>query len=515
MLNRRAPYRAKETAIIAQALTAAGYNIEMADAHATLDGQIRAIEAKRPRPVGVLRWEEHGKLFRTKAWEDFILFCQSHAVAPLYVDHGYFDRGNHFMFDLYRPPSQDTIREDWGDMPTTVDWAAASAPVREYRDKVLAAHTEALATEPMAKPPYAVIWTQQSAGLLRNPLWMPRPDQWLESSVKAIRALGITPVLRVSPFHKDMPLPKDVQIFGGAKVWDDALNARLAAHAVGNLIICSSVSNELTLLDKPLAALGTSWFNGLDVFSELQTWDDMALLTRRPNADARARWTNWWLRTQCQHADIAKAVESRLRRFREGLNTPVKAPTGDPLYVTFWTDDGYYVEQAKPHLESLRQFGLEYVTYEMPNTGDWKRNTFLKPGVCRRALLEHKDRSIVFLDSDEQVMARPVLLHGLSGRADFAGYFSPEPGMLNSGTLWFNRTPAALRLIDDWERRQMTALRGDQDALGMAVEDGRNYGLRIEKLPASYCRMNELMPKVEPVIAHRFAFREGRKAVLK
>jgi hypothetical protein len=463
--------------------------------------------------VAVMRWEEHGCLFRTQAWEEFLLYAYSHAIAPIYVDYGYFDRTKSLLIDLYRPPALATIREEWGHQPTTVDWEAAPATVREYRTRLLALQEKALSGPPLVKGPYAVVWPQQAPTLLREPFKGKAPARWVITACEHLRALGLTPVVRLSPFQRDLPLPKGVQTFGGAGVWDAGLNVRLAAHAKANVICCSSVSNELVLLGKPVAALGRSWFAGLDVFYEPQDWSDLRHVALSPDEAARARWINWWMTRQCAVGDTTAAIEREIGRFRSEL-LPAKPKPAVPLYVTFHTDDEYYTKTVEPLVASLKRHGLPYMVYRFPNTGDWKKNTFLKVRACRRALLEHPDNSIVFLDADAEVVECPKLFSTLPARADFAAHFTRGNALLLSGTLFFNNTSVALRLVDEWERRQSTALRGDQDALGMAVHCLQAYGLRVIGLPASYTYLGHAAGQAHPIIVHGFAHRVGQAAVL-
>jgi hypothetical protein len=510
----RKEYRTQETKPIVAGLEAAGYTVAFQDDSSSLDTLLRRIDPLRPRPVAVLRWEEHGCLFRTHVWEEFLLYAYSHAIAPIYIDYGYFDRTKNLLLDLYRPPALATIREEWGHLPITVDWNAAPAAVRDYRAGLLALHEKALSEPPLVKGPYAVVWPQQAPTLLRDPFKGKVPARWVMTACERLRALGLTPVVRLSPFQRDLPLPKGIQTLGGAGVWDAGLNVRLATHAKANVICCSSVSNEIVLLGKPVAALGHSWFAGLDVFYEPQDWSDLRHATLPPDDTTRSRWINWWLARQCAAGDTTAAIERKIGRFRSGL-LPAKPKPAPVLYVTLHTDDEYYTKTVEPLIASLERHGLPYVVYRFPNTGDWKKNTFLKVRACRRALLEHPDRSIVFLDADAEVVETPKLFNTLSARADFAAHFTRGNALLLSGTIFFNNTRAALRLLDEWERRQYMALRGDQDALDMAISHCRDHGLRAVHLPPAYTRVNEAMHHTRSVIAHCLAHRLGRVSVAK
>ena len=536
----RQRYRVRETAGLASTLEAAGYTVERMPHPADSNDIIARTPQFPHQPAAVLRWEEHGVLFSNDDWQRSLRHLYAQGVVALQVDYGYFDHANTLLVDLYRPDGRRSIETDWGGLPETDPWVAADERLCRYRDSILAERERAIALQPLEDKPYGVIWLQASAWLSRGGFLAGRKSMraWVDAAAGMLRREGLVPVVKASPWASP-DVPAGMKVYGGRGNRDRGLNVRLAVHAKANLILTSSVSNELVILSAPVTALGRSWFNGLGVFHEPLCRDEPVARAEDVDESARNRWCAWWLSRQCYPEDAARVVGrlisrgrslmappqfmslgSRLRgthparahRLQEGALDKAAERQGrrDVLFVTFHTDDPYYRDQVKPLIASLERLSLPFKVYVEKNTGDWKKNTWKKPRVIRRALLEHPGCRVVFLDADAEVVEYPVLLRQID--ADFAAHWR-FGWMLLSGTLMFDNTPAALELLDLWEDHLHAGLKGDQDALGAAVHECLARGLKAANLPASYTAIDGLMPIPHPTIRHRMAHRRGRSAV--
>ncbi len=510
----RPGYRIKETARLVAALRDAGWLVDRMPLPANSAEVMARVPQFPYQPAAVLRWEEHGCLFANLDWQRSVRHLYAQGIVPLSADYGYFDHQHTIILDIYLPDGRRSIWHDWGRLPAGDPWATADPRLVEYRDNLLAERDRALTEPPLEAKPYGVIWPQQSAFLARRPFAAKNADAWIAGAAKMLAKAGLTPVVKASPIGNPAVSP-GVKVYGAKGNWDRHLNVRLAVHAASNVILCSSVSNELALLGAPVTALGNSWFSGLGVFHEPGSWDEPVAHAEDVDQAARDRWCAWWLSRQCYAEDAPRVVADLLRRGRRLMAPPATAPgvgarERDVLFVTFHTDDPYYREQVRPLVTSLEARALPYKVYVEKNTGDWKRNTWLKPKIIRKALLEHPGARIVFLDSDAEVVEDPGLFRRLD--ADFAAHWR-FGWMLLSGTLMFDSTPSALELVDTWEDHLHLALKGDQDALGMAIHLAARQGLRAANLPASYTAIDKLMPVPRAVIRHRMAHREGKGAV--
>lgn len=180
-----------------------------------------------------------------------------------------------------------------------------------------------------------------------------------------------------------------------------------------------------------------------------------------------------------------------------------------PLFVSFYTTDTPYGQEAAQLKTTLDQFGLEHEIIPMPSRGDWRRNTAIKPHVISDVMKRHEGRPVVWLDADARVMQRPILFDLID--CDVAAHWFSGHELLSS-TVYFGGTCAAWNLVQDWIRR-VDAVPGvwDQTPLQEAIES--DVRLIVHKLPQSYAAIFDAKGSENPVIAQMQASRRLRKVV--
>ena len=122
----------------------------------------------------------------------------------------------------------------------------------------------------------------------------------------------------------------------------------------------------------------------------------------------------------------------------------------EPLIISFYTDDWEYPNHAKRLAGECIGLKLEHHIEKKESTRDYIKNTAIKPFFIRECL-QRFQRSVLWLDVDGTLLKSPGLGHLDS---DFAAceYFNKEKISRDwaVGIMWFNHTPAALALLDEW-----------------------------------------------------------------
>jgi len=194
---------------------------------------------------------------------------------------------------------------------------------------------------------------------------------------------------------------------------------------------------------------------------------------------------------------------------------------------------GPYADEAARLRRSLDAVGMPHEIVEVPSAGDWNDNVALKAQVIRRARERHGG-GLLYVDVDAFVHADCTpYFEALTHTADFAAHWFQGRGAggveqgndkehMLSGTLWFNDTPAARELLDEWiANNQYCVQRGDKTGQGQrnlawAVAAAQLSPVRVHRLPGRYCyvfRRPECYPAEERnnvVIEHTLASRENR-----
>lgn len=190
-----------------------------------------------------------------------------------------------------------------------------------------------------------------------------------------------------------------------------------------------------------------------------------------------------------------------------------------PIYTSFFTKNTLYEEEARNLYKSLKKFDLEPYLLGLESTGDWYKNTHMKPAHLLFVLDLFKGRPVIWLDSDATVEQYPTLFDNISTEDyDIAYHLCKNPGgpvHLLTGTLWFNNNQKCRDLLRLWSDRCKNIVgKSDQDVLMTCIQE---CNLRVFSLPSSYVKIFDLdetgEKNVKPVISHWQASRRGKKCL--
>ncbi|MGP1271860.1 MAG: class I SAM-dependent methyltransferase [Phycisphaerales bacterium] len=184
------------------------------------------------------------------------------------------------------------------------------------------------------------------------------------------------------------------------------------------------------------------------------------------------------------------------------LEQPVTRTGELPLIVSYYTEGTPYEDEARALVQTLDALGLDYRLEALPARGSWIENCGRKARVIQRAWRE-SGRGVLWLDADARMHAAPRLLADTD--ADFA-IRCFHGWAFGTGTCYFNQTPLAGLLLDDWLHRVETEPTvGEQIHLDMAWESlSCRAELRTLWLPPSYATIFDEPGRahIDPVIEH-------------
>tara|TARA_Y100001938_G_scaffold128997_1_gene183384 strand:- start:692 stop:1054 length:363 start_codon:yes stop_codon:yes gene_type:complete len=113
----------------------------------------------------------------------------------------------------------------------------------------------------------------------------------------------------------------------GIKIMNQSIeqNASVSANARVNITNTSGVSSEILIAKRPLITTGESWFTGLGVFYEPNTWQELESMANEvvedeiPDDQAfnRLKLANWWRTHQCNHGEPSGVLLNLLIEFEE------------------------------------------------------------------------------------------------------------------------------------------------------------------------------------------------------
>ncbi|MBE3109326.1 MAG: hypothetical protein IMZ46_02260 [Acidobacteria bacterium] len=181
-------------------------------------------------------------------------------------------------------------------------------------------------------------------------------------------------------------------------------------------------------------------------------------------------------------------------------------------YYTVGT--GYAIEAEKLRA-SLVKFGVDHKIVAVPNLGTWQKNTQYKARFVLDTLLMARDagdfRPHVFVDADAIFHAYPVLFETLDADAAFAWRdYSKFPSLssrtrreLLSGTI-FLRNLEGTPLVREWiAENDKNPMVWEQRNLQTVVARA-NGKLRIAELPATYCKIFDIMRNAGPAVIEHY-----------
>lgn len=184
------------------------------------------------------------------------------------------------------------------------------------------------------------------------------------------------------------------------------------------------------------------------------------------------------------------------------------------MFVSYYTKDTGYEEEAKKLISSLEKFNLPYDVEAVDNFGSWQSNTSYKAMFCKKMLEKHR-KPIVFVDADAIIQQDPILF-GALGDYDVAMHYKDGKELL-SGTLYFNNTKLSRAVINEWikEVKKDESI-WEQKNLAKSIEQVENNepDFKLFNLPATYCQIFDSMKDAgEPVVEHFQASRKLKRGI--
>jgi len=180
-------------------------------------------------------------------------------------------------------------------------------------------------------------------------------------------------------------------------------------------------------------------------------------------------------------------------------------------FISFYSDDELYREQAARLVASLNKFNLAHEVVKVPPFSSWLQAVNYKPRFCQEMLNKHKS-DLVWVDSDAEVVSYPKLFDKMD--CDIAVCYRDRPQIpheLLTGTVFLAYNTTTLDVVNKWksecERYQMV----DQTVLKRILSRSKN--VRVLSLPQGYTKIFDAndMNDGTPVIVHWQASRELRR----
>ena len=188
----------------------------------------------------------------------------------------------------------------------------------------------------------------------------------------------------------------------------------------------------------------------------------------------------------------------------------------DLIFTSFYTRNTGYEEEIKNLIECYKKFNLPYIIEAVGNTYHWQRNTKLKAQIIKKQLCENPGKAVVYLDADSIIHQYPSLFFEI--KEDVGAnirMFDRAIGQLNGAVLFFNNTPQARGVVDEWIKRNNADLeRWDQDILKEILDERKDVSFR--HLPLEYCKIFDTDAKrvSNPVIEQYQASRKYKDLVV-
>lgn len=158
-----------------------------------------------------------------------------------------------------------------------------------------------------------------------------------------------------------------------------------------------------------------------------------------------------------------------------------------PLFACFYNNDAYRRDALRLE-RCCRHFGLPFRMIQGDELGGWRRNCNQKPRLLA-ALRAEVHGPIVWLDSDCVIHQPPLALLENDGEdAMLWKGGNSEKHYVSSQTMWWNDTPFARAMIDDWARLSRENPESLADPLLKCVCDNWRDRAAIAVLPDAYLK---------------------------
>ena len=165
-----------------------------------------------------------------------------------------------------------------------------------------------------------------------------------------------------------------------------------------------------------------------------------------------------------------------------------------------------YREIFNNHLKiSLDRLKLENYVKELPDLGDWRRNTLHKSRFARECLNNVKN-NVVIVDVDASINYYPELFTCIEGCYDIGAHIldhstwyhnGSDRQELLTGTLYFKNSDNSRLIVEKWIEACNNTNLNDQDVLDQVIH--RNH-IILYNLPLSYCYIDSLPSGSKPFV---------------
>ena len=285
------------------------------------------------RPIATIRWDEHGNVFgKHPDIRAISRWCWKNSVAPLGIDFCYFNHYNGYILDLLDSHGNSSIKREWSDLDKDLipieEFDGALGNYIKLTKRIYQKHEYFKSLRHTTANYDILAWTQCLVNNCRL-LKTNEPDVWMDV-LHDMFGSKILFKIQPSPFNnKEIKLDKyRVMHSGGSiKILNQSVeqNASVAVNARINITNTSGVTSELLIAKKPIITTGESWFTGLGVFYEPDSWSDLKKIAENiaedniPDEQAynRLKLANWWRKHQSLHSEDSNLIEKCISEFRE------------------------------------------------------------------------------------------------------------------------------------------------------------------------------------------------------
>lgn len=191
-----------------------------------------------------------------------------------------------------------------------------------------------------------------------------------------------------------------------------------------------------------------------------------------------------------------------------------------PTVISFYTNNWEYPKYAHDMMKSCDKLGLEHYIVEKEDTGNYLKNTRIKPQFILEAL-NFLQTPVLWIDVDGSILRRPELF-----KEDYSYDFAARKMAKHRdrtwhvGTMYFKYNDNVLKFVERWATLALDKKASDELILDQMwrADDSTLHGLRIDSLPEPYFEMLRQLnqtPKSSTIICHRASKSESKLAMKK
>lgn len=174
------------------------------------------------------------------------------------------------------------------------------------------------------------------------------------------------------------------------------------------------------------------------------------------------------------------------------------------IVISYYTSAAY-MKHAAELKRSCEEFGVRFEIDQLPDAGSWMQNVQQKPDFIQGKMAKHPQETLVWLDADCILRARPELLLG-EPTCDVAAYSARYHGDVWGSTILFKPTDAARQVVAQWKMRiKDKPTWQDNLSLKFAIVID-TPAAKLQQLPFTYTWTEWIMrvwdAKAQPVIEH-------------